>query len=61
MLKQPKQKEFQDLVKDATHAELVWMSGFLQELLSQNRHANHSSAVGKPLAGKRQMRPSLFL
>lgn len=50
MLKQAKQKEFQDLVKDATHAELVWMSGFLQGLLSQNHHANHSSATGKPLA-----------
>jgi sulfite reductase (NADPH) flavoprotein alpha-component len=50
MLKQPKQKEFQDLVKDATHAELVWMNGFLQGLLSQNSQATPSSAVGKPLA-----------
>jgi sulfite reductase (NADPH) flavoprotein alpha-component len=50
MLTQPKQKEFQELVKGATHAELVWMSGFLQGVLSQSPHAHHSSSVARPLA-----------
>lgn len=42
-----KQKEFQEFVKDATPTELVWMSGFLQGLLSQN---NLASVVEKSLA-----------
>lgn len=50
MLTQPKQKEFQELVKDATHADLLWMSGFLQGLLFQNHNAHLSPAVEKTLA-----------
>lgn len=33
MLTETKQREFEKFVKDASHAELVWMSGFLQGLL----------------------------
>lgn len=50
MLKQPKLKEFQEFVKDATHDELAWMSGFLQGLLFQNNRANRSSTDEKTLA-----------
>jgi sulfite reductase (NADPH) flavoprotein alpha-component len=50
MLSWLKQKEFQQFVLEATHAELVWMSGFLQGLLSQKEHREPSSAYGKSLA-----------
>ncbi len=50
MLTPSKQKEFQELVKDATHAELVWMSGFLQGLLLQNNNAQQPSVIDRPLA-----------
>lgn len=50
MLTQPKQNEFQEFVKGATHAELAWMSGFLEGLLFQNGHASGLSANGKTLA-----------
>ena len=50
MLTQPKQKIFQELVKDATQAELLWMSGFLQGLLFQNSHGNSLLANEKSLA-----------
>lgn len=50
MLTQSKHKEFQEFVKDASHAELAWMSGFLQGLLHQNHHASQPSDIGNPLA-----------
>ena len=46
----PLQKEFQELVKDATRDELVWMSGFLQGLLFPNHHESHSPVANKSLA-----------
>lgn len=53
MLTQPKQNEFQNFVKGATHAELTWMSGFLEGLLFQNRDANGLSADGQALTVSR--------
>lgn len=50
MIISPKQKEFQELVKDATHAEMMWMSGFLQALLLQDSHASHFPVARAPLA-----------
>lgn len=49
MLTQDKQKEFQEFVKNAAYAELVWMSGFLQGLLFQNHHSHSAPSDRKAL------------